>query len=354
MIKATVHSYLLNFKQPAGTSRGVLRTKESFFLRIEDPTTPFAVGLGEVGVLRGLSVDDVPELESRLAWTAENIHLGLEVLYARNSAFPSIQFALEQAFSHLQHGFHHFETPFSRGEQGQAINGLIWMGTKHFMLGQIQRRLEEGFGTLKMKVGAISWADELALLKGIRERFSSRDLTMRVDANGAFSRSSIDPVLHELAALEVHSIEQPLPTTDRDGLSEVCAVSPIPVALDESLIGMFSKADKELLLDTVRPQYIILKPSFIGGWHGADEWIECAAARGIDWWATSALESTVGMNAIAQWTATKHLHTPQGLGTGSLYTNNIPGPLEVKKGELWTAGDVQTSWSLPESLQTFR
>ncbi|MCO4791870.1 MAG: o-succinylbenzoate synthase, partial [Flavobacteriales bacterium] len=172
MIKATVHSYLLNFKQPAGTSRGVLRTKESFFLRIEDPTTPFAVGLGEVGVLRGLSVDDVPELESRLAWTAENIHLGLEVLYARNSAFPSIQFALEQAFSHLQHGFYHFETPFSRGEQGQAINGLIWMGTKHFMLGQIQRRLEEGFGTLKMKVGAISWADELALLKGIRERFS--------------------------------------------------------------------------------------------------------------------------------------------------------------------------------------
>ncbi|MDB4343824.1 o-succinylbenzoate synthase, partial [Schleiferiaceae bacterium] len=233
-------------------------------------------------------------------------------------------------------------------------NGLIWMGTKHFMLDQIQRRLEEGFGTLKMKVGAISWADELALLKGIRERFSSRDLTLRVDANGAFSRSSIDPVLHELAALEVHSIEQPLPTTDRDGLSEVCAVSPIPVALDESLIGMFSKADKELLLDTVRPQYIILKPSFIGGWRGADEWIECAAARGIDWWATSALESTVGMNAIAQWTATKHLHTPQGLGTGSLYTNNIPGPLEVKKGELWTAGDVQTSWSLPESLQTFR
>ena len=354
MIKATVHSYLLNFKQPAGTSRGVLRTKESFFLRIEDPTTPFAVGLGEVGVLRGLSVDDVPELESRLAWTAENIHLGLEVLYARNSAFPSIQFALEQAFSHLQHGFHHFETPFSHGEQGQAINGLIWMGTKHFMLDQIQRRLEEGFGTLKMKVGAISWADELALLKGIRERFSSRDLTLRVDANGAFSRSSIDPVLHELAALEVHSIEQPLPPADREGLAQICATSPVPIALDESLIGVFSAVEKERLLDEVRPQFIILKPSFIGGWRGSNEWIDCAKARGIAWWATSALESTVGMNAIAQWTATKQLLLPQGLGTGSLYTNNIPGPLEVKNGELWTVGDVQKLWSFPDSVSPFK
>ena len=353
-MKATVHPYLLNFKQPAGTSRGILRTKESFFLRIEDAGSPFGIGLGEVGVLRGLSVDDVPELESQLVWTAKNIHLGLEELYVRNRIFPSVQFALEQAFSHLQHGFHHFETPFSSGEQGQSINGLIWMGSKEFMLDQIQRRLEEGFKTLKMKVGAISWADELTLLKGIRERFSASELILRVDANGAFDRSSIVPVLNELAALEVHSIEQPLPPTDREGLPEICASSPVPIALDESLIGVFSAFEKELLLDAVQPQYIILKPSFIGGWRGADEWIDCANARGIDWWATSALESTVGMNAIAQWTATKQLHLPQGLGTGSLYTNNIPGPLEVKNGELWTVGDVQKLWSFPDSFTPFK
>ena len=353
-MKATVHPYILNFKQPAGTSRGILRTKESFFLRIEDATSRFGIGLGEVGILRGLSVDDVPELEGQLAWTAKNVHLGLEELYARNSTFPSIQFALEQAFSHLQQGFHHFETPFSRSEQGQSINGLIWMGSKDFMLDQIQRRLEEGFSTLKMKVGAISWTDELTLLKGIRERFSAHELILRVDANGAFDRSSIVPVVHELAALEVHSIEQPLPPTDHEGLAEICASSPVPVALDESLIGVFSAAEKELLLDSVRPQYIILKPSFIGGWRGADEWIDCANARGIKWWATSALESTVGMNAIAQWTATKQLYLPQGLGTGSLYTNNIPGPLEVKKGELWTVGDVQKHWTFPDSFIPFK
>lgn len=353
-MKATIHPYLLDFKNPAGTSRGVLRTKESFFLRIEDSDSKYGIGIGEVGILRGLSVDDVPELEEQLDWTAANIHLGLEELYACNRAFPSIQFALEQAFSHLKNGYHHFETPFSRGEQGQSINGLIWMGSKDFMMDQIQSRLEEGFSTLKMKVGAISWADEWALLQGIRERFSASELILRVDANGAFDRLNVLPVLDALASVEVHSIEQPLPTSDRKGLAELCAKSPIAVALDESLIGVFTKAEKDLLLATVRPQYIILKPSFIGGWKGADEWIDCAAAHHIGWWATSALESTVGMNAIAQWTATKGIEMPQGLGTGSLYTNNIPGPLAVKEGALWMVENVQTHWSLPAPLNTFK
>ena len=191
--------------------------------------------------------------------------------------------------------------------------------------------------------------------RGFVSAFHARELTLRVDANGAFeSIVNRCRYFNELAALEVHSIEQPLPPTDREGLAEICASSPVPIALDESLIGVFSAFEKELLLDAVRPQYIILKPSFIGGWRGSDEWIDCADARGIAWWATSALESTVGMNAIAQWTATKQLHLPQGLGTGSLYTNNIPGPLEVKNGELWTVGDVQKLWSFPDSFTPFK
>lgn len=345
-MKASVVPYTLKFKRPSGTSRGILRVKEGFFLRLEDARAAFPVGWGEVGVLKGLSVDDVPELEAQLAWTAAHIEQGLEALYAANRAFPSIQFALEQAFSHLENGFLHFDTPFARGAEPQPINGLIWMGDEAFMTEQISQRLAEGFGTLKMKIGAIDWAVERKLLEGIRRQFSPDRLELRVDANGAFRLDQALEVGRVLADLSVHSIEQPLPVADRKGLASAALHMGVPIALDESLIGVFDKADKAALLDEIRPQYIILKPSFIGGWRGSEEWISLAEERGIGWWATSALESTVGLNAIAQWTATKGNALPQGLGTGSLYTNNLPGPLQVREGGLWIQGDVQTDWDL--------
>ena len=346
MMRASFSSYDLIFKQPAGTSRGVLRTKQSYFLKIEDPSAPFPVGLGEVGILRGLSMDDVPELESQLHWTVQNIALGLEELYAANAQFPSIQFALEQAFSHLQHGFEHFQTPYSRGEESIAINGLIWMGDESFMLDQISRRLEEGFTTLKMKVGAIDWATERALLEGIRKEFSQDQLTLRVDANGAFTLQEALEVDQVLAGLAVHSIEQPLAVDRREELAELVQRAHTPVALDESLIGLVEQEERIKLLEQIRPPYIILKPSFIGGWRGADQWIALAEARGIEWWATSALESNVGMNAIAQWASTKNNPLPQGLGTGSLYTNNLPAPHRVAGGQLQLVDDIQKSWDL--------
>jgi len=342
-MRAYFISYTLDFKQPSGTSRGVLRHKESFFIKIEDGDR---IGLGEVGVLRGLSFDDVPELEEQIAWTCANIDLGLEFLYAKNVRFPSIQFALEQAFSHLENGFEHFPTAFTEKKESQSINGLIWMGSKDFMMDQVSQRLKEGFKTLKMKVGAISWDAERDILSHIRRRFSPEQLELRVDANGAFNLNQAIEVGAFLKELEVHSIEQPLSALDREGLRKAANQMAIPVALDESLIGVLTKEDKEALLEEIQPQFIILKPSFIGGWRGSDEWIELAESRGIGWWATSALESNVGLNAIAQWAFTKHNPIPQGLGTGSLYINNIPGPTQVTGGRLHMVGDVQSGWEL--------
>jgi len=346
VMKAEVKSYTLGFKQPAGTSRGVLRDKQCYFLKITDASARYPVGWGEVGVLRGLSMDDVPELEHQLDWTAKHIQLGLEKLYRANTEFPSIQFALEQAFSHLENGFQHFDTPYSRGEAAMSINGLIWMGDEAFMLDQISKRLAEGFTTLKMKVGAIDWTTERKLLEGIRREFPEDKLVLRVDANGAFNLHQALLVDEVIADLAVHSIEQPLPVNDREGLATLAATTKVPIALDESLIGLVDEASRSKLLDDIRPPFIILKPSFIGGWQGSDQWIALAEERGIGWWATSALESNIGLNAIAQWASTKGNSLPQGLGTGSLYTNNIPGPHLVSGGEISIPGDVQQDWDL--------
>lgn len=342
-MKAKYTSYTLDFKIPGGTSRGVLTTKESFFIAIHDKGN---VGLGEVGVLRGLSYDDVPELESQVAWTCKNIHLGLEALYKANHQYPSIQFAVEQAFSHLKNGFEHFPSPFTLGEAAQNINGLIWMGSLSFMRDQVAKRLSEGFTTLKMKVGAISWQEEKSILTALRKEFSQDQLELRVDANGAFDLEEAVEISKYLRDISVHSIEQPIKAGRNEELAQAAAQMHIPVALDESLIGMIDRRQKEDLLDTVRPQYIILKPSFIGGWKGADEWIDLATERNIQWWATSALESNVGLNAIAQWAYGKSNPIPQGLGTGSLFTNNIEGPYTVEGGLLKVKKNILADWDL--------
>lgn len=332
-MKASWEKYTLNFKQPAGTSRGVLHTKDSYFIFLESNG---AEGLGECGLLKGLSVDDRPDYEVKLNWLVNNIHLPVEELYGELREFPSIQFGLEMALLDLNSESHIlFTSDFTAGKAMQPINGLIWMGDIAFMKQQVKDKLEAGFKVLKMKIGAIGINDELDILKKIRKQFSANELELRVDANGAFTPAEAMPVLDKLAQLHIHSIEQPIKAGQWKQLTHLCKQSPVDIALDEELIGVFDAADKRALLHEIQPAYIILKPSFIGGFRGSDEWINMAEELDIGWWSTSALESSVGLNAIAQWNFTKNNAMPSGLGTGSLYTNNFKSPLEVDKGGLW-------------------
>jgi o-succinylbenzoate synthase len=330
---ATYHQYVLNFKQPSGTSRGILRTKETWFIIIDSEGK---CGIGECGLLRGLSIDDRPDYEDQLRWTCAHIHKGLEQLYDANKEFPSIQFGLEIAFKSLEslYPFELFPSSFTQGKASIPINGLIWMGSKTFMKQQIKDKIEAGFNCIKMKIGAIDFETEVGLLKSIRKEFSSKDMELRVDANGAFQPQEALEKLKRLSELELHSIEQPIKSGQFKVMANLCEQTPLPIALDEELIEVFSVSKKEELLQTIQPQYIILKPSFIGGFMGTQEWIELAQSKNIGWWITSALESNVGLNAIAQWTFTLQNLLAQGLGTGSLFTNNFECPLQVKNGTL--------------------
>lgn len=330
---ATYHKYILDFKQASGTSRGILRTKETWFIIIKHEGKE---GVGECGILRGLSVDDVPDYESKLQYACNNIHLGLDELYTQLKAYPSIQFGLEMAFQSLKSksAFELFPSEFTKGNALIPINGLIWMGSEDFMKQQIKDKIEAGFSCIKMKIGAIDFDTEMKLLKSIRKEFSVSDIELRVDANGAFSKEEAILKLQELSKLQLHSIEQPIKQGQIEAMAKLCAETPLPIALDEELIGVFDAEKKAKLLQQISPQYIILKPSFVGGWKGSNEWISFAKSQNIGWWITSALESNVGLNAIAQWTYQLHNNMPQGLGTGSLFTNNFESPLNVKHGNL--------------------
>ena len=332
-MKATYHKYILNFKQPSGTSRGILKTKETWFIILEANGQQ---GIGECGILRGLSADDRPDYEEKLKWTCNNIHLGLEELYSELVEFPSIQFGLEMAFRSLESAssFQLFPSEFTNGTDAISINGLIWMGTEAFMKQQIKEKIEAGFSCIKMKIGAIDFQTEYNLLKSIRKEFSKSDIELRVDANGAFSVDDALDKLNYLSELDLHSIEQPIKQGNWYEMASLCEDTPLPIALDEELIGVFEASEKQKLLQIINPQYIILKPSFIGGFKGSKAWIDLAEERSIGWWITSALESNVGLNAIAQWTYTLQNTMPQGLGTGSLFTNNFDSPLLVKNGKL--------------------
>ena len=330
---ATYHRYILNFKQPAGTSRGILKTKETWFIVIRDNDK---TGIGECGLLRGLSVDDVPDYEEKLKYVCANIQLGLENLYSELKHYPSIQFGLEMAFKslHSQSCFELFPSNFTAGNDAIDINGLIWMGDANFMKSQIKEKLKSGFSCLKLKIGAIDFETELSLLKSIRKEFTANDVELRVDANGAFSPDEALEKLKNLSQFHLHSIEQPIVVNQWDDMALLCQKSPIPIALDEELIGVFGTDEKESLLKYINPQYIILKPSFIGGFQGTQSWIDEANKLYIGYWITSALESNVGLNAIAQFAYRLNLTMPQGLGTGSLFTNNFDSPLQVKNGKL--------------------
>ncbi len=332
-MKASYRKYILNFKRPSGTSRGVLVTKETWFIILHQDER---VGIGECGILRSLSVDDRPDYEDKLKWTCKNIELGLEALLEELVEFPSIQFGLEQAYLSLQSAspYELFPSAFTESKVGISINGLIWMGDEDFMKAQIKEKLEAGFDCIKMKIGAIDFESELSLLKSIRKEFSPSDIELRVDANGAFAPNQALKKLDQLSKFHLHSIEQPIKQGQFEEMAILCEQTPLPIALDEELIGVFDPVKKRELLQQINSQYIILKPSLIGGFKGSKEWIDLAEDQSIGWWVTSALESNIGLNAISQWTFTLNSKTPQGLGTGSLFTNNFESPLEVKNGYL--------------------
>lgn len=344
-MKATYHKYLLDFKRPSGTSRGVLTQKETWFIVLEENGKK---GIGECGILRGLSVDDRDDYEEKLIWTCQNIHLGEEKLWDELLEFPSIQFGIEMAFQSLksENPFVLFPSDFTNSTNSIVINGLVWMGDEQFMKEQIEEKLAQGFTCIKLKIGAIDFQKELDLLRFIRQNFDAKTIEIRVDANGAFSEYLALSKLNQLSGYELHSIEQPIAKNHTDTMSELCEITPIPIALDEELIGVFSLEEKEQLLKKIKPQYIILKPSFIGGFRGTKQWIELAEKYAIGWWITSALESNVGLNAIAQFTFLQNNKMPQGLGTGSLYNNNFDCPLEVSNGQLWYRNNLSWDFNL--------
>ena len=340
-VKARAIKHTLLFKWPSGTSRGVLTEKDTYFLVLEKNGKK---GIGECALLRGLSIDDVPVYEAVLEelcvqLNTDRFHESLLIEY------PSLQMGLEIALRSLESEspFELYPSDFTKAKKYIPINGLVWMGDFAFMQRQIEEKIALGFKCIKLKIGAIEFEKELQLLEQIRSQFPADQIEIRVDANGAFSPESALSKLKELAAFQLHSIEQPIAVKQLEEMKNLCATSPLPIALDEELIGV--KGDqKEDLLKRIQPQYIILKPSLLGGFKATKEWIDLAEEQYIGWWITSALESNIGLNAIAQWSATLSTTRPQGLGTGRLFTNNFSSPLEVENGYL--RYDLNSAWEV--------
>jgi o-succinylbenzoate synthase len=343
-LSATYRKHTLQFKFEAGTSRGVLKERDTYFIQVSDSAQPGRVGVGEASPLKGLSIDYGPGFEdhlrevcgrfSALPESAVNAPDFLTDLVGET--YPALQFGFETALLDLRHGGRRviFPGPFPAGDMAIPINGLIWMGPAAQMRTQIEEKLAQGYTCLKMKIGAIDFAAECDLLAAVRDRFPPEQITLRVDANGAFSPGEAPGKLDTLSRFGLHSIEQPIRAGQPAHMARLCRESPVPVALDEELIGVQRYDDKRDLLTCLRPPFIILKPTLLGGFAHCREWIELAEGLGIGWWMTSALESNVGLNAISQFTASLHPTLPQGLGTGQLYHNNIPSPLRIQNGHL--------------------
>jgi len=338
MYRIEIKKHVLKFKVPAGTSRGIMNEKPSWFIFMKDVNNPEQVGLGECGLLPGLSYDDRPEYEAVLnhlkQWVEqEDISF---ILQNRLQEWPSIRFGLETALADLLSGGEKILFPgdFTQGKQAIPINGLIWMGDKAQMLKQIEVKISEGWRCMKLKTGAIDFSEELSLLKYLRASFTTSELEIRLDANGAFEPAKALEQLHQLAEYGIHSIEQPIQPGLWDQMAELCLHSPIDIALDEELIRLPDPRKRASMLKHIRPKYIIIKPSLTGGFASSASWIKLANKQDIGYWVTSALESNIGLNAIAQWTSTLRNPLPQGLGTGQLYTNNFESPLVIKPGFL--------------------
>jgi o-succinylbenzoate synthase len=353
-LKAEYKKHILNFKFDAGTSRGVMKTKETFILKISFEEANI-IGYGECSLLRGLSSDDVPDYEEHLAYVCnevskldyfedEDFFYNTLVDEIIGRGFPSIIFGFETAFFDLWNGgkFQVFENGFYNGEFKLPINGLIWMGNKKFMLEQVSSKLDEGFSCIKMKIGAINFEEECEILKTIRSRYDEDRIILRVDANGAFDETNAMDRLNILSRFKLHSIEQPVKPGQYEFIKFLCIESPVPVALDEELIGINNYEDKKSLLEKINPPYIILKPSLLGGYRACDEWIKLAQEMEIGWWITSALESNIGLNGICQYAANFDKKIVHGLGTGKLYHNNFDSPLFIKEGEI--GYDPRSHW----------
>lgn len=334
-------SHPLAFKFEAGTSRGKLNDKPSYFIHL---TSGNKEGWGEVSLIPKLSPDikvDVEAVCSDLLLKLQGLGLGTDIHAFLDehclSEWPAIRFGIETAWMslHAKDPFVLFENSFTAGAYGIPINGLIWMGDYDTMQDRIERKLAEGFRCIKLKIGAIDWHEELKILKALRLKYTEDELMIRVDANGAFTREVAVGVLNELRRYKVHSIEQPIKAGQVEAMSMLCYHAPCPIALDEELIGIQGRKERERLLRDISPQYIILKPSLLGGLKETQEWIELAEANGIGWWITSALESNIGLNAIAQFAATFDSNMYQGLGTGGLYHNNLASPLEIRGEKLY-------------------
>lgn len=332
-MKARFQKYTLNFKQASGTSRGVYTTRDSWFIFLNDGTS---TGIGECAPLPDLSIESPKRMSAKLLQVCEEISYFSQFPEELN-AWPSIRFGLETALIDLRNGGKQelFPSAFTRGEQGIPINGLIWMGTPEFMKQQIRAKLDAGFRCIKMKIGALDFDTELELLKAIRSEFSPEEITLRVDGNCAYSYQTALENLKRLSDLQIHSIEQPIETGRWNEMAELCRQSTVPIGLDEELIGISSGKEMQKLLEAIHPAYLILKPSLHGGFSGCEKWIGQAEKFGTGWWITSALESNIGLNAIAQWTFQLNAKNEQGLGTGQLFTNNFDSPLEITGDQLW-------------------
>ena len=372
MYKIDISERTLHFKQPAGTSRGVYTTRHSYYLTLTSDEMPGVEGVGECATLPDLSCDAKPEYEMTLRQVCQMVEQMGRIPYDMIRAYPSITFGLETAFASffdaakklleivpaegassssemlkqkgvsvpagMENLVDLYDSPFGRGEEGITINGLVWMGTYEEMLARLEEKLQAGFHCVKLKIGAIDFFKELDLIKRIRDVYTREQVELRVDANGGFLPENAMSQLEALAKYDIHSIEQPIKQHQWPKMAQLCRETPLPIALDEELIGVNVRSMKEALLDTIRPQYIILKPSLHGGIYGCNEWIQLADQRGIGSWITSALESNIGLNAIAHYAAKVYgpnVQMPQGLGTGQLFTDNIPMPLEIRGDKLF-------------------
>lgn len=333
-MKIHIEERVLHFKQPAGTSRGVYTERKSWLVEATDGERR---GVGECAPLPDLSCDARPDYAEVLRRFCDDLERTGQLDVEAMRDYPSMLFGLETALG-MMDGHTLFDTPFTRGEEGIPINGLVWMGSYEEMLARMEQKLEQGFRCVKLKIGAIDFESELEMVKRIRQRFSHHDVEIRLDANGGFKFEEALYKLELLSQYVVHSIEQPIRQGQWANMAELCRDAPLPIALDEELIGVNDPDTKRQLLNIIKPAYIILKPSLHGGMTGCREWIAAARDMGIGSWITSALESNVGLSAIAQFCSDvygPHISMPQGLGTGQLFTDNIPMPLEIRGDKLW-------------------
>ncbi|PIY08977.1 MAG: o-succinylbenzoate synthase [Flexibacter sp. CG_4_10_14_3_um_filter_32_15] len=349
MYSASYKKHRLKFRFLAGTSRGTMTQRDTYFIYLskKQKNDDTIIGTGEISPLSGLSIDFLPNLETIIADVCKRIENSSEkntidslqaIFDLIPASLPAVRFGFETAFLDLQNGGKRliYKNDFSLNQKAIPINGLVWMGDFEFMQSQLEEKLEQGFSCIKLKIGAIDFEKECKLLELIRKRFDENKITIRVDANGAFAADEALNKLEILSNYAIHSIEQPIAANQWYEMKQLCAATPLPIALDEELIPLTNLEDKKQMLDYIKPQFVIFKPTLLGGLQKTAEWIELCKEKNIDWWITSALESNIGLNAIAQFVANYNPTLPQGLGTGKLYHNNIESSLKIEKGEIFS------------------